>query len=99
MNTQESPNLDKLIAIEWDTLQGLTKLLNDPKVSTGEKARLANAVAYHTSVLNKMLNQKGEAPRFNEASLGDFIKNVDAKTRVMIRRDFKLWTKRLSSKK
>lgn len=93
--------LDKLIKIEWDILRDLKKMLQNPGLSTGEKTRVANALAYHASVLNKLLSQKGEDPRFNEATLGDFIKEIPAQAKMatLIRRDFRVWTKRASLKK
>ena len=99
MRAQESGNLDNLIAIEWDILRDLRKMLNDPELSTGEKTRVANALAYHASVLNKMLSQKGEDSQFNDATLGDFIRDVDARTFRLVRRDFKVWKRRLSFKR
>jgi hypothetical protein len=98
--TTKKPNLDKLIAMEWDILRDLKKKLSDPELSTGEQVRVANALAYHASVLNKLLGQKGEdSQQFNNATLGDFILNVDAKMRRYTIRSFKIWMKRLSSKK
>ena len=99
MRAQESGNLDNLIAIEWDILRDLRKMLNDPELSTGEKTRVANALAYHASVLNKMLSQKGEDSQFNDATLGDFIRNVDARTYRLVRREFRVWKRRLSLKR
>jgi hypothetical protein len=99
VRAQESGNLDNLIAIEWDILRDLRKMLNDPELSTGEKTRVANALAYHASVLNKMLSQKGEDSQFNDATLGDFIRNVDARTSRLVRREFRVWKRRLSFKR
>ena len=99
MRTHKSANLDNLIAIEWDILRDLRKMLNDPELSTGEKTRVANALAYHASVLNKLLSQKGEDSQFNDATLGDFIRDVDARTFRLVRRDFKVWKRRLSFKR
>lgn len=96
---KRAPNLDKLIAIEWTTLSDLRKMLSNPELSTGEKTRLANAIAYHASVLNKLLGQKGEDSKFNEDTLGDFIKNVEPRMLRCVRRDFRVWTRRLSLKK
>jgi hypothetical protein len=36
--------LDTLIAIEWDTLRDLKRMLSNLELSTGEKNRLANAL-------------------------------------------------------
>lgn len=99
MSSKEEVNVDKLIAIEWDMLNDLRKMLSDSELSKGEKIRLANAVAYHASVLNELLSQKGEDSRFNESTLGDFIRGVDPGARRLIRRDFRVWKRRLSLKK
>jgi hypothetical protein len=99
MRTHKSASHDKLIAIEWETLRDLRKTLRNPELSTGEKTRVANAIAYHASVLNKLLSQEGKDSQFNDATLGDFIKDVDSKMRRLVRRDFKVWTRRLSLKK
>jgi len=96
---KEEVNVDKLIGVEWDMLTDLRKMLSDPALSTGEKIRLANALAYHATVLNKLLAQKGEDSEFNEATLGDFIRGIDTTSRRRIRRDFRVWTRRLSLKK
>jgi hypothetical protein len=99
MRTHKSASLDKLIAMEWDTLRDLRKTLRNPELSTGEKTRVANSLAYHASVLNKLLSQKGEDSPFDDANLGDFIRNVDSKMRRLVRRDFKVWKRRLSLRK
>ena len=105
-NTRKKPRkkpteLDKLIEQEWDFIEDLKKMLKDPTASPGDRIRAANSLAYHVSVLNKLRTQKGEEPRFNESTLGDYIKSlrVDPKTATMILRDFKFWTKKASSKK
>ena len=99
MRTHKSANLDNLIATEWDILRDLRRMLRNPELSTGEKTRVANALAYHASVLNKLLSQKGEASQFDDATLGDFIKDVDSRMRRLVRRDFKVWRRRLSFKR
>ena len=102
MSTQKEKkpvNVDKLIEIEWEIVQDLRKMLTDPQLSAAEKTRVANAVAYHASVLNKLLAQKGEDPKFNDATLGDFIKDVEPRIACRVRVDFKRWTRRLSLKK
>jgi hypothetical protein len=99
VRTHKSASHDKLIAIEWETLRDLRKLLSNPDLSTGEKTRVANALAYHASVLNKLLSQKGEDSQFDDATLGDFIRGVDARTFRLVRRDFRVWRRRLSFKR
>ena len=46
---KRAPNLDRLIAIEWNILRDLRKMLSNPELSIGEKTRVANALAYHAS--------------------------------------------------
>jgi len=96
VRAQESGNLDNLIETEWDILHDLRKMLNDPKLSIGEKTRVANALAYHASVLSKMLSQKGEGAKFDDATLGDFIRTVEPRICRLVRRDFRVWKRRLS---
>jgi len=100
--TKKKPTaLDKLIKTEWDALKDLKKMLKNPELSPAERTRAANALAYHASVLNGLLKQKGEEPRFNESTLGDYIKDIKMHTRAksFTIRSFKLWTKKASSKK
>lgn len=74
-------------------------MLLNPKLSAAEKIRAANALAYHASVLNKLLTQKGESPRFDDATLGDYIKGIKPRIARCIRVDFKTWTRKLSLKR
>ena len=74
-------------------------MLKDPQLSRADKIRASNAVAYHASVLNKLFAQKGEDSKFNDATLGDFIKGVEPRIARCVTRDFRLWTRRLSLKK
>lgn len=92
----EKANLDKLIAIEWDILNDLKKMLTNKKISTAEKIRAANALAYHATVLNKLLAQKGEKP-IDDMTLGHFITGVGRRYALRVRTDYKLWKKKLSS--
>jgi hypothetical protein len=90
---------DKLIAIEWKMLRNLRKMLKDSALSVEEKTRVANAVAYHASVLNKLLKDKGEQSQFSEETLGDFVRDVDVEARTAVRRDFAVWTRKLSARR
>lgn len=102
MSTQKEKkpmNVDTLIEVEWDIIRDLRKMLTDPQLSAAEKIRAANALAYHASVLNKLLAQKGEDSKFNDATLGDFIKGAEPRIAYRIRVDFKRWTRKLSLKK
>jgi len=91
--------IKKLIKIEWDIMRDLKKTLKKPDISVNEKARIANALAYHAGVINKLLEQEGETPQFNDVTLGDFIQDIDQSARTLVRRDFKSWQRRLSAKK
>jgi hypothetical protein len=100
MCAEKGVNLDDLIAIEWDMLQKLKDMLGNPELSMGEKTRMANAIGYHASILNKLLNQKGENSQFNEETLGDYIqKYADGGMRRLVRREFRVWTRKLSLRK
>jgi hypothetical protein len=59
---KRAPNLDRLIAIEWEILRDMKKMISNPELSAGEKTRMANALAYHASVLNKLLTRKVRNP-------------------------------------
>lgn len=101
MRTQkdENPvNVDSLIELEWDMITDLRKMISEPnsQLSAAERIRAANALAYHATVLNKLLSQKGEDSRFNDSTLAEFVKNVEPRMARRVRTDFKHWTKRLS---
>jgi len=89
-------SLEKLIEIEWDIIKDLRKMCKNSELSMPEKIRAANALAYHASVLNKLLTQKGESSQFNDKSLGDFIRGIEPRIARRVRRDFKTWTRKLS---
>ncbi|MGD0203050.1 MAG: hypothetical protein ABSC20_03990 [Candidatus Bathyarchaeia archaeon] len=96
---KRAPDPDRLIAMEWRIMRDMKKMLRDTNLSVAERTRLASALGYHATVLNKLLNQKGEAAHFNEATLGDFISDIDKSARTLVRRDFEVWTRKLSLKK
>ena len=96
---KRASDLDRLIAMEWRIMHDMKKMLRNPNLSVLEKTRTANALAYHASILNKLLTQKGEEAHFNEATLGDFIRDVDQHARTLVRRDFEVWTRKLSLRK
>jgi hypothetical protein len=85
--------------MEWRVIRDMKRLLRKPELSVDEKARVANALAYHASPLNKLMVQKGEESHFDEATLGDFIRDVDQRALTFVRRDFRTWTRRLSRKR
>ena len=92
-------NVDKLIEIEWESIEEFKKMLKDPKLTPAERIRAGNGLAYHVCVLNKLYAQKGEESKFNDATLGEFIMDLGPRMVYRIRMDFKRWTKKLSSKK
>jgi len=73
MSAKEEVSVDELIRIEWDMMADLRKMLADPSLSKSEKIRVANAIAYHSIALNKLLTQKGEREQFDEESLDDVL--------------------------
>ena len=96
-NAQKEPaNLETLTQMEWDIIHELHKKLKDPDLTVTEWTKAANALGYHMSNLNKMLNQKGNSGQFNEQNLGEFIRDVQPKTFRRVKRDFKRWNRRLS---
>ena len=102
MSTKKEPrpeDVDKLIEMEWEIIEDLKKMLKDPGLTPSERIRAGNALAYHVSVLNKLCEQKGEKAKFDDATLGKFIMDLGPRTAYRVRMDFKLWTRKLSSKK
>lgn len=95
----EPANLETLIQMEWDVVHILHKKLKDPDLTVAEWTQAAKALGYHMSNLNKMLSQKGENNQFNEQNLGDFIKDIEPRIQRRVRRDFKIWTRKLSLKR
>jgi hypothetical protein len=96
---KQGDSQDKLIRIEWQILRDLKRTLRKKELSIEEKTRVANAIAYHASLLNKLMKQKGEETQFEDATLGDFIRDVTPSVRCMIRRDYRTWMRRLSSER
>jgi hypothetical protein len=93
-------SVDELVRQEWKLMADLRKMLADPSLSNSEKIRVANAIAYHSLVINKLLAQKGDEDEFDEESLGQYIEHY-AQRRVarIVRRDFRIWKRRLSYQK
>ena len=101
MNEDEQ-NVDELITTEREVMAELKKMFNDQSLSTLERVRVANALAYHAVVLNKLQSKKGENSLFDEDTLGDFAAGAhyaEGPMRRRIRRDFRVWTRRLSSRR
>ena len=100
MSTKEEVTVEELIRMEWELMTDLRKMMGDPSLSRSEKIRVANALAYHSIALNKLLAQKGERSEFNEETLGDFVMHyADGGMRRAVRRDFRGWKRRLTLKK
>jgi len=100
-NSKEKPerepvNLETLIQMEWEIIHELHKKLKDPDLTVAEWTKAANALGYHMSNLNKMLNQKGQSSQFDEQNLGEFVRDVEPKIFRRVKRDFKTWSRRLS---
>ncbi len=97
MCAKEEISIDELIRIEWDMMADLRKMLADLSLSKSEKIRVANAIAYHSIALNKLLARKGEKEEFNEESLGDYVMHyASGRMRSYVRRGFRFWKRRLS---
>jgi hypothetical protein len=93
---KKSANLESIIEDEWDILSDLKNTMKNPELQIADKLHVANAIAYHTSVLSKLLAQRGADSQLNEATLGDFIRDVEPRTARRRRVDFIRWTRRLS---
>jgi hypothetical protein len=98
--SENQENDEDLIKTERDIMATLKKMFNDPDLSKMEKVRVADALAYHAVVLNKLRSRKNEESQYDEDSLGDFIAGMhfaDGPMRRLVRRDFRNWKRRLSS--
>jgi hypothetical protein len=99
-NAQKEPdNFETLIQMEWDIVHELHKKVKDPDLTTTEMTKASNVLGYHMSNLTKMLNQKGHSSPFDEQNLGEFIRDLQPRTFRRVKRDFKTWTRRLSSRR
>ena len=94
----EQVYIDKLIQFEWRIINILQKKLEDPDLTTVEWTKASNSLALHMNSLSRMLNKKGETSQYTEESLGEFVRNVQPKTR-RINRVFRIWTRRLSARR
>jgi hypothetical protein len=100
--SEDHGNLDELIVMEREVMAELKKMFSDPALSTLDRVRVANALAYHAVVLNRLQSKKGEDSLFDEDNLGDFVAGAhyaNGPMRRRIRRDFRDWTRRISLKK
>jgi len=96
---RNSVSLESLIEDERDILLDLKNMMKNPDLSVRDKLGAANAYAYHTSVLSKLLAQKGGDAELNETSLGDFIRSVESRIARRVRTDYGRWKRRLSRKR
>lgn len=90
----ERGSLDKLIAIEWDIIKDLKKMLKNPELSVAEKVHISNSIAYHAACLNKFLAQKGLSPT-DDMTLGDFIREIAPRYARRIRVAYGEWKRKL----
>lgn len=92
----EQANIDTLIQKEWEIINMLARKLKDPDLTTAEWTHASRVIAYHMSILYKMLIQKGEKPQFTEKTLGELLQDMQPQIRRRVRREFKTWQKSLS---
>jgi hypothetical protein len=92
---KEVATLEALIQMEWEVITSLNKKLKDPDLTVAEWTQTAKTLGYHMSILNKMLNQRGETSQFTEQNLGDFIKDIEPRIQRQVRHDFRTWTRHL----
>ncbi len=100
--SENKENVDDLLKTEQEIMADLKKMFNDSALSTAEKVRVTNALAYHAVILNKLRSKKKEVSQFDEDTLGDFVAGVNSTggpMRRTIRRDFRTWKRRLSSRR
>ena len=86
-------SLDKLIQVEWDTINELKQMLTDSSLSTYDKVRISNSLAFHAVALNKLLQNKGEKPLEDE-NLGSMLAKLPKKWRLTVLRDFQKWKRK-----
>ncbi len=99
-NTQtKRPTQDELISSEWATIKQLENMLRDPQLTVKEKTGVANVLAFHVNILNKLLLQSGSRLEFDEQNLGDYIRGIEPRIARHFRRDFRVWQRTLSSRR
>jgi len=100
--SENQEKAEDLIKDELEIMAELKKMFNDPALKAMEKVRVANALAYHAVVLNKLHSKKDEDSQIDEDTLGDFVAGAhyaNGPKRRRIRRDFRDWKRRLSSRR
>ncbi len=95
----EAPTLEGLIQREWEMINELHKMLEDPELTVIERTRVATVFAFHANTLNRMLNQKGEKNQFEDQNLGDYVRGIEPRVARRFRRDFRVWKKALTSRR
>ena len=95
----ENASVEGLIKREWEIINQLERMVNDPELTVAEKIHAANVFAFHAITLNKLLARSGEKGRFEEQNLGDYIIGVEPRIARCFRRDFRVWKKTLSSRR
>ena len=93
------PTHEELISSEWATIKQLEKMLRDPQLTVKEKTGVANVLAFHVNILNKLLLQAGQGLEFDEQNLGDFIRGIEPRIPRRFRRDVRVWQRTLSSRR
>lgn len=96
---KRSASLENIIDDEWEILTDLNNTMKKPELSLAEKLKVANAIAFHASVFNKLLAQRGTDDEFDESTLGDFVRGVEPRMARRIRAGYRRWTRKLSVKK
>ena len=95
----EAPTLEGLIQREWEMINNLQKMINDPEMTVNERTRVATVFAFHANTLNRLLNQRGEKNQFDEQNLGDYVRGVEPRVARHFRRDFRVWQRTLTSRR
>lgn len=95
----EAPTLDGLIKREWEMINELHEMLEDPELTVNERTRVATVLAFHVNILNKMLTQKGDKNQFEDQNLGDYVRGIEPRVARRFRRDFRVWKKALTSRR
>ena len=95
-----TPSIEALIETQWEIMNTLKEMLNNPELTTDEKTHVANAFALQANVLNRFMKKTGaEKDSFEEQNLGDYLQGVEPRISRRVRRDFRVWKRRLSSKR
>lgn len=87
--------IDRLIAIEWDIIRGLVREL-DGELSSADRVRIANSLAYHVNTLNKLLVRRDELPVLDEEPLLDVISRFPRRFKRALVGRVRRWRRSLS---